>query len=286
MKKLISVAALALCLPVFVQAQSADSIDLVKSVTLQDMKDLASSEGHTVGDPLPSGVGISAEHTDGLKYIIRGAACNDANTCVGLEFLVMYFGAHDLDFANTINQRYSAIKATTSDGTLLLSRYLILDEGQSRENLRINLRNTLAIASQVQNGADFDGESVTPSPTRPTAPAAPAPSSGINFGDDTGDYANDGSCDDARFIEDGDAWTYQRAHTQHDASDCQRLYEAGDLTLYLDFGTNSGEYRDDGTCDDSRFTGEGRSILMTDSHVRRDADDCIAAYRAGTIDRP
>lgn len=284
MMRLVSTAALALCLPLMAQAQSPADNDLVKAVTLQDMKDLATREGHKVGEPLQSGVGISAEDTDGLKYIIRGAACSDADACVGLEVMVLYFGAHDPDFANTINQRYSAIKATSTDGTLLLSRYLILDEGQSRGNLRINLRNTLAIASQVQNGADF--QSTASDSMGPGASPAPVAKAGLNFGDDTGDYANDGSCDDARFIVDGDDWTYQRAHALRDASDCEKLYSEGSLTLYFDFGTNSGEYRDDGTCDDSRFTGSGRSILQTDSHVLRDADDCINAYRAGTIERP
>jgi len=89
MKKSISVAAFALSLPVLAFSQSSAGNDLVNSVTLQDMKDLATLEGHTIGDALSSGIGISAEAPDGLKYIIRGAACNDANVCVGLEFLVM-----------------------------------------------------------------------------------------------------------------------------------------------------------------------------------------------------
>ena len=108
----------------------------------------------------------------------------------------------------------------------------------------------------------------------------------IDFGEDAGNYANDGACDDARFEADGDDWTYQRNHVLRDATDCRTLYEAGELTLYLDFGDNSGEYANDDTCDDNRFTGEGRSILQTDSHVKRDAVDCIVAYRAGTINRP
>ena len=65
-----------------------------------------------------------------------------------------------------------------------------------------------------------------------------------------------------------------------------RYIKTGALTLYIDFGDNSGEYADDDTCDDNRFTGDGRSILTTDSHVKRDSADCIAAYQAGRLNRP
>ena len=110
--------------------------------------------------------------------------------------------------------------------------------------------------------------------------------SGFNFGSNKGEYANDDDCDDARFHTNGDAQTYKREHVLADAADCQAAVAAGTATLVLDFGDDSGDYANDGECDDNRFTGAGRSILTTDSHVRADATDCIAAYRAGTIDRP
>ena len=50
-----------------------------------------------------------------------------------------------------------------------------------------------------------------------------------------------------------------------------------------DFGDDSGDYAHDGTRDDVRFTGEGRSIMLTDSHILKDASDCRAAFDAGTI---
>ncbi|MGB2573223.1 MAG: hypothetical protein ACPIE8_03150, partial [Henriciella sp.] len=60
---------------------------------------------------------------------------------------------------------------------------------------------------------------------------------------------------------------------------------AGEVRLLLDFGNDSGDYTNDNECDDNRFTGAGRSILTSDSQVRRDASDCIAAYREGRLDR-
>ena len=110
--------------------------------------------------------------------------------------------------------------------------------------------------------------------------------SGFNFGSNKGEYANDDDCDDARFHADGDNFSYKREHVLADAADCQAAVAAGTSSLILDFGDDSGDYANDGECDDNRFTGSGRSILTTDSHIKADASDCIAAYRAGTIDRP
>lgn len=276
------IATLALASPFAAQAQleqhtsGTQSSDLVTSVTLEDMRALAASEGHEIQTELDSDIGISVLDSDDLTYILRGKACQDEASCLGLEMMVMFQGDFTTEFANSINERYSAIKATRADGALLLSRYLILDGGQTRDNLGVNLRNTLAIAANVQNESE-DSTAET---------QAQLASSEITWGDDSGNYANDDACDDGRFHDDGDEWTYQRNHVLKDATDCRTLYEAGNITLYLDFGSNTGDYVNDDTCDDNRFTGEGRSILQTDSQVKRDADDCIAAYRAGTINRP
>ncbi len=274
--------ALAAGLSLTATAQPAPQEELIKSITLEDIKTLIDAEGHTATQTLPNGVGVGAEDPDGLNYVVRGTACSDDTTCLGIEFMIMYFGAYDATFANTINQRFSAIKATVNNETLILSRYLILDAGQTRENLGVNLRNTLAIASQVQNGADFTTLANTNLSSDPDDDATKIE---IDFGDDTGSYANDEACDDGRFMVDGDDWSYQRAHVKRDATDCRNLYEAGEITLYIDFGDDSGPYANDNSCDDNRFTGEGRSIVATDSHVLRDASDCVAAYRAGTINR-
>ena len=189
---------------------------------------------------------------------------------------MIFDGEFTAEDANRINQRWAAVKATATEGDLFLTRYLILDDGQTIGNIRTNLLNTLAIADQVNNEENHTD----------TQASDTGPTPDIEYGDDSGSYANDGACDDARFKSDGDDWSYQRSHVLRDATDCKAAFESGEITLLLDFGDNSGEYADDDTCDDNRFTGEGRSILITDSHVKRDAADCIAAYREGTINRP
>ncbi|MEM7330067.1 MAG: hypothetical protein AAF437_15095 [Pseudomonadota bacterium] len=268
--------------------------ELVKSLNQADVRFVVESLDHTVKSDLDETIGVLAVYGDSddsseLVYAVQGKACQEDSTCLGVEIFVIFDGIFTALNANTINQRWSAIKATANDeGSLYLTRYLILDDGQTIGNIRTNVLTTLAIAEQIQaeETAKIEDAEQAEASTVAATPAERVPASSIDFGEDAGDYANDGACDDARFESDGDDWTYQRNHVLQDATDCRTLYEAGDLTLYLDFGDNSGEYANDDTCDDNRFTGEGRSILETDSHVKRDAVDCIVAYRAGTINRP
>lgn len=56
----------------------------------------------------------------------------------------------------------------------------------------------------------------------------------IDFGDDDGEYANDGECDDLRFKGSGMTGTELiEDDIMHDASDCQSAYKAGKLKLNL-----------------------------------------------------
>lgn len=281
--KLFTMGALALGLAGTAIAEDTSRNDeLMTSLNQEDIRFVAESLDHTVRRDLEDQVGVLAVYEDEasdeeLVYAIQGKACQDSPDCLGVEIYVIFEGDFTAEQANDINQRWAAIKASATDGSLFLTRYLILDNGQTMGNIRTNVLNALAIAENIaeeQNGAETEAEPETPTVAD------------IDFGEDAGSYANDGACDDARFESDGDDWTYQRDHVLQDATDCRSLYQAGELTLFLDFGDNSGEYANDDTCDDNRFTGEGRSILRTDSHVKRDAVDCIVAYRAGTIDRP
>ena len=53
----------------------------------------------------------------------------------------------------------------------------------------------------------------------------------IEFGDDSGDWANDGECDDPRFEGPGAASFTSESSEMHDANDCRSMYEAGRVTL-------------------------------------------------------
>ncbi|MCY4662574.1 MAG: hypothetical protein OXF93_22600 [Acidobacteria bacterium] len=54
---------------------------------------------------------------------------------------------------------------------------------------------------------------------------------GIDFGDDTGDWAHDEECDDPRFRGAGMADVLSHDDRGRDASDCRQLFESGLITL-------------------------------------------------------
>jgi len=85
-----------------------------------------------------------------------------------------------------------------------------------------------------------------------------------------------------------------------DATDCRTLLDEGKISIRLvytpeyaagapydgsdiDFGDNSSSYANDDECDDPRFEGPGTATTLLDSDRLADADDCRAAYEAGTI---
>lgn len=117
----------------------------------------------------------------------------------------------------------------------------------------------------------------------------------VMFGDDTSEWANDGECDDPRFIGNGMTNTpLVEGDRFHDATDCQTAFDAGTIRLApeatpgpataIDFGDDSSTWSGDGECDDPRFGGDGMtSTVLLETDRRRDATDCSAAFEAGTI---
>lgn len=113
-----------------------------------------------------------------------------------------------------------------------------------------------------------------------------------SFGDDNGEYANDGECDDPRFDGPGMTGTALLSDdVLHDASDCEAAFNAGQLTLRgvaddgtIDFGDDEGEYANDGECDDLRFIGSGMTATaLIQDDIMHDATDCRTAYEAGKL---
>jgi len=256
------------------EADLADNARMVSGVVLADIEALVTSQGHTVNSTDKAGVSVAAETGDGLLYSLDGTACDDNLRCLGVNMLVTYNFTDDMTYEelNRADVKYAAASVWQHNTSYGVSRYIILDGGMTMENLKANIEVLLSIAPQVST---MMTESV----------ASTTPTSNIDFGDDTGSDANDGVCDDGRFHPDGDGYNYTRRHVMHDATDCREAVSAGTKSLTLDFGDDSGTYANDGECDDSRFSGEGRSALTSDSHIKKDAADCIAAYQQGKIDR-
>ena len=252
----------------------ADDARMVRNVTLGDLEALALSLDHNVLGKDAEGVTVSVEDTDGLKYLMDGTACDEFGACLGINMIVQYnvpAGMNE-NLINQVDVKYAATSIWTNDNTVGISRYIILDGGMTMENLKVNVKTLLAIAPKVDTFLT-------------DAMSQPSSSSGIDFGDDSGSDANDGVCDDGRFHPDGDEFNYTRRHVMRDATDCRAAYESGIKTLTLDFGDDSGDYALDGECDDNRFSGDGRSMLTTNSQIKKDASDCIAAYQEGRLNR-
>ncbi len=115
---------------------------------------------------------------------------------------------------------------------------------------------------------------------------------GIDFGDDSSAWANDGECDDPRFEGPGTAVELIEEDKARDATDCSTLYQAGEISLIpapdeivagIDFGDNSSEWANDGECDDPRFDGAGTDDILLDEDMARDANDCRALFLSGDI---
>ncbi|GAB5427280.1 MAG: hypothetical protein Devi2KO_07390 [Devosia indica] len=136
-----------------------------------------------------------------------------------------------------------------------------------------------------------DGTITLADPNAPpvTAPVTTVPASmleqiaaRIDFGDDSGTWANDGECDDPDFTGPGVVTDPIDADRLHDASDCRAAFLAGTATLKstagavgaFDYGSDTSEWANDGQCDDWRFTGPGMAKKLSSTDVMADATDC------------
>ncbi|HEY5622480.1 MAG TPA: hypothetical protein VIV14_01885 [Gammaproteobacteria bacterium] len=115
----------------------------------------------------------------------------------------------------------------------------------------------------------------------------------VDFGDDSGDWSNDGKCDDPRFAGDGMASILLDADRYRDATDCRNLYNKGSISLRadapdivpdgIDYGDDSSTWAFDGECDDPRFEGDGMASVLLDDDAYADATDCARLVGQGRI---
>ena len=122
------------------------------------------------------------------------------------------------------------------------------------------------------------------------SPTATAQGSDINYGADDGNYANDGECDDPRFIGPGTTADVDWTSAGRDATDCRQAvkhntarYRFDPLNLILtdcdsvEFGHDSSDYANDLTCDDPRFLSFTAPGITVPQNVGKDATDCKQA---------
>jgi hypothetical protein len=110
------------------------------------------------------------------------------------------------------------------------------------------------------------------------------------FGEDSSEFANNGSCSDTRFRGPGMGDIFA-SETANDASDCATLFEEGAIFLAseaaniviqaIDFGNDEGSFPNDQECDDPRFEGPG--AFSGGDDVLTDASDCRTLLYQGSI---
>lgn len=134
--------------------------------------------------------------------------------------------------------------------------------------------------------AGFMAASTGLAPTSTAQPVTP------DFGDDTSRWANDGECDDPRFVGTGmSEGTSLNDDIGHDATDCSAAWRGGKLQLAdasdeaaPDFGDDASQFASDDECDDPRFAGPGMTkTRLLDDDIAHDAADCRTAFEAGNI---
>jgi hypothetical protein len=116
-----------------------------------------------------------------------------------------------------------------------------------------------------------------------------------DFGDDSGEYAGDGECDDLRFQGETMAEIMLTDEIGRDASDCSAAFSAGLIALNplfakptsddrIIFGDDASEYAGDGECDDVRFAHDGSvNAIYLAEDIGHDATDCKAGFDAGYL---
>lgn len=121
----------------------------------------------------------------------------------------------------------------------------------------------------------------------PPSPYADEPVA-IDFGDNSSEFANDGECDDPRFIGGLGDDELVTDNIGKDAKDCRKAVldkKVGYNPLFTqpeNYGDDTSEYANDGECDDIRYTGEyaAEAIFLVED-IGHDASDCKAAVEAG-----
>ncbi|MEO1677585.1 MAG: hypothetical protein AAFU80_05425 [Pseudomonadota bacterium] len=124
----------------------------------------------------------------------------------------------------------------------------------------------------------------------------PAIAQNIDFGDDSGDYANDGECDDRRFYGPGMATTLDWEQLARDATDCSLAYQSERVRIWnfedslaatrcemIQWGDDESGFPFDGECDDPRFEGRAVDGVMVADDAGHDATDCRRACEFGLI---
>lgn len=156
--------ALAVATPSFAQIDTslADDARLVRSVTLADLEALIAAEGHEIseayineGEDGSAPIVVATDAENGWVFGAFGTACTgsgDATTCNGINFMATWDRTDansDPATINALNESRAAVSVFMSDNSVGTSRYVILDGGQTMENIKVNLQVFLSITNEL-----------------------------------------------------------------------------------------------------------------------------------------
>ena len=185
-----------------------------------------------------------------------------------------------------------AYSSETASGRPVWTWIEATTEGDANRGAQDECEAAGGLACAVENTYCLDGASAAA--RHPPADIRSDSGEVVDFGDDAGEYARDGECDDPRFEGPG-AVVGIDSHRGHDATDCRQLFESGRISLRgsdvalprgtpaLDFGDDSGDWARDGECDDPRFEGPAMGLTDSESDRGRDATDCRELFESGRV---
>lgn len=141
-------------------AQTTNAISgttLIKGVDESTLRALVEQSGGTdISTQMIEGQPAIFYTFNNLKYGAYGTACESTysfRNCKGLMFMAS-FTVNDTLTAQELNEyniRWSAAGIHQAEGgSVLVSRYLILDHGQTMDNLILNLNVVAGVAEQLQ----------------------------------------------------------------------------------------------------------------------------------------
>lgn len=138
------------------RAQGYSAERLVKSVDLDDLKAIVASLGHTVSEQGKFGeISLSATDAEDTNYVLIGTAC-DANGvpgCQGVMMQVRFDPDEGVDSESLARANLSQAAVNTwrdpANGTIGVTRYVVLDHGVTMANLRENVNVLLSLTPSV-----------------------------------------------------------------------------------------------------------------------------------------
>ncbi|MCR6671245.1 hypothetical protein [Devosia ginsengisoli] len=229
-------------------------------------------------DPRFQGTGSAAELVD--ADILKDA--NDCQSAYDLGTVTFVGDSADIDYGDNTSEWANDGECDDPrfSGSGVASELLDADMGHDADDCR----------AAVEAGTATFGGSAT----------SLASTAAFDYGSDWSKWANDGECDDLRFQGPGTDKKLMTDDMYGDATDCRTLEEAGQVSIrmvyspeyaagapydssHIEFGDNKSSYANDDQCDDPRFEGPDAASVLLDSDEYHDANDCKAAYEAGTV---